>query len=73
VEFLKRAAAGSSAQNLRVCGYAVRSGKIVRMSDELQSLEKTRGIDIASIPFGKPLHREAMRKLSLPEKVRIVV
>jgi len=24
-------------------------------------------------PFGKPLHREALRKLSLPEKVRIVV
>ena len=24
-------------------------------------------------PFGKPLHREAMRKLSMPEKVRIVV
>jgi len=24
-------------------------------------------------PFGKPLHREALRKLPLPEKVRIVV
>jgi hypothetical protein len=23
--------------------------------------------------FGKPLHREALRKLSMPEKVRIVV
>ena len=26
-----------------------------------------------SFPFGKPLHREALRKLPLPEKVRIVV
>jgi len=24
-------------------------------------------------PWGKPLHREALRKLPLPEKVRIVV
>ncbi|MCL1909697.1 MAG: hypothetical protein FWG05_02040 [Kiritimatiellaeota bacterium] len=26
-----------------------------------------------SIPFGKPLHRKALRELPLPEKVRIVV
>ena len=27
----------------------------------------------SAVPFGKPLHREALRKLPLPEKVRIVV
>ena len=26
-----------------------------------------------TVSFGKPLHREALRKLSMPEKVRIVV
>ncbi|MCL1919522.1 MAG: hypothetical protein FWG50_00360 [Kiritimatiellaeota bacterium] len=28
---------------------------------------------VTPFPFGKPLHREALRKLPMPEKVRIVV
>ena len=28
---------------------------------------------VSTIPWGKPLHREALRRLPLPEKVRIVV
>ena len=37
-------------------------------------MEKTdRKQDVAPVSFGKPLHRESLRKLPMPEKVRIVV
>jgi len=39
--------------------------------DMMDGMDKS-STELLSV-FGKPLHREALRKLSLPEKVRIVV